>query len=190
MADKQKRIFNLLKPVEPPPTVWDKIYNWILGKARIVILITELLIAVAFVGKVIEDTIAKNKDKEIESIKTELSFYANSKEAQFREIQRKEVQYNLLWTNSSGYYKILKEIYSIIPNTGAEITVKFEGNKVTIFGFDDLEFVKQIEQSLKGSQSFTGVAVNNLNINQKESSQAQGKFVLIANIINPNREMY
>jgi hypothetical protein len=186
----QQRIFNLLKPVQPPPTIWDKIYNWILGRARIIILITELFIAVAFVGKVVEDTIAKNKDKQIESARTELSFFTNSKEPQFRDIQKKETQYNLLWTNASNEYDILKEVYSIIPNAGAEITVRIDDNRLTISGFDDLAFVKTIEQSLKESKSFTAVAVNNLNISQQESSQDQGKFILVATIVKPDRPMY
>ncbi len=182
MAAKQQTIFNLLKPVEAPKTVWDKIYDWILGRARIVILITELFIAVAFVGKVIEDTNAKNMDKQIENLKLELSIYSNDKEPAFREIHRKEGQYNLLWTSSSGYVNVLKEIYSFIPNAGADITVKFDSGKVSILGFDDLTFLQQIEQSLKTSSTFSAVAVNTLSITQQESDKSQGKFVLVATI--------
>ncbi|MBE0573852.1 hypothetical protein IH575_03045, partial [Candidatus Dojkabacteria bacterium] len=111
---EKKRIFNLLKPVQPPPSFWDKFYNWILTRARVVILITELLIVAAFVGKVIVDTQARTKDEEIQNLRAENSFYATEREPIFRDFQRRDVTYQRIWSNSSEYNEVLNEIYSYI----------------------------------------------------------------------------
>jgi len=179
----KQRTFNLLKPVEPPPTIWDKIYSWILVNARIVILITELLIAFTFMGKVIEDTAAKNKDKEIQNDKAELAFYSTDKEPIFRNIQTKNQKYNIIWSNSTSYTNVLKEIYSYITNPGSEITIRITKSKVSIFGYEDLGSLKDLEAAMKSSPTFNSVFVDNLSLQKKEIDTSQGLYVLEA-IIN------
>ncbi len=183
----ESRIFNLLKPIAPPETVWDKIYDWILGRARVVILITELLIVGAFVGKVVVDTTAKNKDNQIYSLQSELAFYTD-KEPVFRDIQKRDTQYVNIWNKSSGYSAILDEIFSYIPNPGAQLTIRFDKGKVSILGYDDLDSLKTLETSLKNSKTFTNASVNTLSLEQKEVLQAKGLYILEATIVNPKRE--
>jgi len=183
-----QRTFNLLKPIELPPTIWDKVYNWILINARVVILITELLIVVAFLGKVIQDTEAKNKDKEITSAKSELAFYAPDREPMYRDIQQRASQYGLIWNNSSSYTNILKEVYSYISNPGTEISIRAEKTKLSVLGYVDLASLRQLETSMKASSTFSSVYVDTLTLDKKEVDQSKGKYVLIAQINNYKRD--
>lgn len=186
MAENTSRIFNLLKPAEEPRSVWDKIYDWVLSRARIVILITELLIAVAFVGKVIEDTGAKEKDKQIALLQSQLTFYS-SKEPVFRDFQKRTSEYNQIWSTSNEYKKILDEVYSYIPNQGAELSIKIEKNNLTVLGYDDLTAVKELETAMKASPTFSSVIIDNLTLEQKEVLQQKGQYVLVATIKNVKR---
>jgi len=182
------RIFNLLKPVQPPPTFWDKTYDWILGKARIVILVTELLIVFAFVAKVIVDTQARAKDEQITSLKNELGFYSAQREPLFRDVQKRDSAYQRLWTNGTSYTEVLNEIYSYVQNPGVQLTVNAEKNRVSILGYDDLSSVQSLETQLKASPTFTSVFVDTLSLEQKEILQSTGQYVLVATLSEYKRE--
>lgn len=184
---EQNRIFNLLKPVQPPPTFWDKTYDWVLGKARVVILVTELLIVFAFVAKVIVDTQARAKDEEIATLKSELGFYATQREPLFRDIQRRDSAYQRLWKNGAHYKEVLDEIYSYIQNPGIQLTVTAEKNRVSILGYDDLSAVQNLETQLKASPSFSSVFVDTLSLEQKEILQSTGQYVLVATLADYKR---
>lgn len=176
----EKRIFNLLKPAEPPSTAWDKVYEWLLGKARIVVLITELIIAVTFVFKVIEDTSAKNKEKEIEQLNGQLAIYAQELEPTFRLIQNKSSDYMSIWTNSSDYTPIINEVFSYITNPSSELSVRVGKNTVSVTGFEDLAALQQLEESMKGSETFTSVGIRDLTLEGDEVTANKGRYILEA----------
>jgi hypothetical protein len=184
---EKNRIFNLLKPVQPPPTFWDKAYDWILGRARVVILITELLIVFAFVAKVIVDTQARAKDEEIATLKGEIGFYASQREPVFRDIQKRDSAYMRVWAITNGYTDILNEVYSYIQTPGLQLTVSAEKNRISIFGYDDLSAVQNLETQLKASPTFSSVFVDTLSLEQKEVLQSTGQYVLVANVADQKR---
>ena len=150
----KQRAFNLLKPLDPPKTVWDKVYDWLLDRARIVILITEILVAIAFFAKVVQDTVAKNMDNQIASLTSELAFYSETLEPEFRLIESKDGAYTTIWNNSSQYADVVQEVYSYISNSASEINLRVEGREITIFGTEDLSSLQTLEAALKSSPSF------------------------------------
>lgn len=184
----KQRAFNLLKPLEPPKTVWDKVYDWLLDRARIIILITEILVAIAFFAKVIQDTIAKNKDNEIASLTSELSFYSTTLEPQFRLIESKDTAYTSLWNSSSQYAAVIQEIYSYISNSASEINLRVDGKEITIFGTEDLASLQTLEAALKSSESFSSVVIKSLSLEQQEILEQKGNYVLSATIKEYTRE--
>lgn len=183
----KKRNFNLLKPVAPPKTVWDKVYDWLLGRARIVILITEILIGIAFFAKVIQDTDAKNKEDLIARLTQELNFYADRLEPEFRVIEAKDISYETLWNNSNKYSEVLTEIYSYIANASSEINIRVDGREVTIFGTEDLSILQTLEANLKSSQTFSSVIIKSLTLEQQEILEQKGDYVLTAIIRDISR---
>jgi hypothetical protein len=180
--------FNLLKPLLPPKTAWDKIYDWVLGRARIVILITIILIALAFIAKVVVDTDAKNKDKSIDTLTTRLQFYATSSEPVFRTFSAKTDNYVKVWNGSSGISSAVTEIYSYIPDQNADITIKVDGDRVSIFGTENLDLLRQLESDLRASETFSSVVFSNLTLDRPNIESEEGEYVVLATIKNAKRE--
>lgn len=184
----KRRAFNLLKPLEPPKTVWDKVYDWILWRARIVILITEILIVFAFFAKVVQDTDAKNKEVEINRLSSELRFYSATLEPRFRAIETKDNTYKTIWNNSTQYSDILSQMYSFISNSSSEVNLRIDGSEVTIFGTENLSTLQNLESQLKASPLFSSVVIKSLTLEQQEILEQKGDYVLSAIIKDLNRE--
>lgn len=176
------RVFNLLSPYQSPPTTWDKIYDWLLGRARIVMLIAEFAVVISFVLKVAVDTEAKNLNEEIETNNFELQQYAATIEPQIRLIQLRAQGYKNLWENSSAYSAILNEIYSYFPNLSANIVVRITGSEVTITGDGNLIDFSRVETQMKNSDTFSEVVVQNINSEGGEVVSGQGSYALVAKI--------
>lgn len=184
----KQRSFNLLTPLQPPKTVWDKVYDWLLGRARIIILITEILVAIAFFAKVIQDTVAKNLDNQIATLTSELSFYSDTLEPKFRLIENKDTAYSTIWNNSTKYSDAVREVYSYISNSASEINVRVDGKEITIFGTEDLGSLQLLEAALKSSPTFSSVVIRSLSLEQQEILEQKGNYVLSATIADFTRE--
>jgi hypothetical protein len=176
----KRRPFNLLKPIQPPKTVWDKVYDWLLGRARIVLLITEILIAASFFAKVIQDTDAKNKEDEIVRLTTQLDFYKDTLEPSFRVLENKDNAYRLIWNNSPKYSDIVKQVYEFIGNTSSHVNLRVEGKEITIFGTEDLSVLQRLEAALKSSDIFSSVVIRSLTLEQQEILEQKGDYILSA----------
>jgi hypothetical protein len=184
MAKSRVQIFNLLKPVELPKTSWDKIYEWLVGKARVVILFVEILIITAFISKVIVDNIGKNKEKEYENLAIEMKFYEQKYESIFRKLQRKDIEYKKLWGGSKAYSAIIEEIFSYIPNPNDQVSVTIDNDRVTIFGYEDLNQLRELEASLKSSNNFSDAFIDRLSLEQQDVVEGAGQYILTA-VIKP-----
>jgi len=180
--------FNLLKPLQSPKTAWDKIYDWIVDKARIVVLITIILIAAAFIAKVVVDTDAKNKNKQIASLTERLSFYTSEVEPRLRLLATKTDVYQRIWNGSSAYADVIKEIYSYVDNPGADLTIKASDGKISIFGTEDLTLLRNLETSLRNSPSFTSVNFGNLVIDGTDLQDSKGEYSVTAVVKNVKRD--
>lgn len=183
----ENRIFNLLKPIVPPTTIWDKIYLWIVSRARIIILIAEVLIVIAFFSKVVIDTQAKNKQRQIDRLIQESNLYAATVEPQFRQLNRQDTDYKKIWNLSSNYSEILEEVYSYIDNPSSEVTIRIDKNKVSIFGTEDLNALSQLESAMESSPTFSTAYIDTLTLEQQEVEQGIGKYILIAVVDDENK---
>ena len=183
-----KRNFNLLKPLKPPSTSWDKIYDWLIGKARVVILCVELIVAVTFMFKVIVDTTAKNKDTEIEKLNEELAFYSIDLEPKFRKLQDKSDAYIRVWNGSNSYTGVIQELISYVDNEDSQVSINVKDSVLVISGYENLDSLKSLESSIKNSPNFNNVTVSNLTLSEREIIEGKGRYSLTASIINSNRE--
>lgn len=179
--------FNLLKPLQPPKTAWDKIYDWIVDKARIVVLITIILIAAAFIAKVVVDTDAKNKNKQIAALTERLSFYTADVEPRLRLIATKTDIYQKIWNKSSAYSAVIKEVYSYVDNPGADLTIKASDGVISIFGTEDLTLLRHLEESLRSSPTFTSVTFGSLSIDGQDLQDSKGEYSVSAVIKETKR---
>jgi hypothetical protein len=183
---KYRRPFNLLEPIKPPTTLWDKIYDWVLWRARVIVLITIILITLIFVGKVIVDTDAKNKMKEIATIESKLDVLEASYEPEFRNLFRREDAYMKLWNASNYYTDIIREINAYV-SSDVRLSIRFQDQKVTVYGTESLDILNQIEIAMKSSSSFKNVFVNSLVVDSGQEGLNQGDYILTAELISFTR---
>jgi len=145
------------------------------------------LIAAAFVAKVVVDTDAKNKNKQIDSLTQRLSFYTAEVEPRLRLLAIKTDSYQKIWNKSSSYSTIIKEIYSYVDNPGADLTIKASDGKVSIFGTEDLTLLRNLEEKLRNSPSFTSVNFGSLSIDGSDVQDAKGEYSVSAVIKDSKR---
>ncbi len=155
-SDK-KRVFNLLKPYKPPLTGWDKVYDWLIGKARVIMIVAEIVVAVTFVTKVVVDTQAAALEDEIRRKDTELKEFEFSTEPALRTMQNKVATYKSLWNTAPAYATILAEADSYVVNQGADFTLGFNEGTFTLAGEDSDTNLGLIELRFKSSELFKEV---------------------------------
>lgn len=179
------KIFNLLKPELPPPTAWDKIYDWLATRARVVVVVCEILVVVCFALKVIVDIQSKDINEALDAKSRDLGSFFGTIEPELRLIQQKSRAYERLWEGSSKYSEVLNEILSYIPNPGVNITISMSGENVTIRGDDELGALQSIESKMKVSSNFTDVQLE-LNTEGNQPDLPVGSYVITALVTNLN----
>lgn len=177
-----QRTFNLLKPLPPPKTLWDKIYDWIVSRARVIVLVVVIAMAIIFVIKVGVDTDGKNKMREIETLQSQLQQFATNDEPRFREIIRKEDNYIKLWNTSPAYASVLAEVYSYISNNLSDIQIRIDGDKVSISGNEGLDQLLSLEVAMRTSETFSDVRFDTLTLSKEDIDKGTGQYIIIATI--------
>ena len=145
--------------------------------------VAEIIVAISFAGKVVVDVQAKNLDDQIETKDFELSQFATSVEPELRTLQQKTLTYTKVWDGASQYAEILKEINGYIPNAGADLNIRINGDQVTIRGDDSLGTLSLIEAAIRNSATFTDVSVSSL-VSDRGDAQDTGVLVLSATVAN------
>lgn len=176
------KIFNLLKPELPPPTAWDKIYDYIATRARIIVLVGEILLVICFVGKVLVDIQAKDINEALDTKSRDLASFFGTIEPELRQLQQKSRSYKSIWEGSSKYNEVLNEILSYIPNPGVNIIISMSGQNVTIKGDNELAILQTIESKMKVSNIFTDVQLE-LNTEGTQPGSPVGSYIITALII-------
>ncbi len=148
--------FNLLREQKEPPTLWEKIYAWTLGTARIIVIIVELIVVGAFVTRIIIDTKAKKIDKEVKLRQATLDGLSES-EFRYREIQDKLSLYTDVWQNSSNYTDVVKILENNLIVNFSDLQVSIDKGKLVIRGEGDINRISDLETAIKSSEMFTNV---------------------------------
>jgi hypothetical protein len=179
-----KKGFNLLKQQAEPPSVWTKIYDWVVGSARIIIIGVEALVIIAFGIRIYVDFQAKELDKEVEVAERIMS-NMGSNELKFRNIQLRTASYETIWTNSINYLPLLQHINDLLPSNAQieDLTIVITKDAITIEGKapkTQENIIKEYENNLKTrSTSLEAVTLERLEDNVDEL-----KFTFRANLIN------
>lgn len=179
------KIFNLLKPELPPPTAWDKIYDWLATRARIVVVICEILVVICFIGKVVVDIQSKDINEALDAKSRDLASFFGTIEPKLRKIQQKSRNYERIWEGSNKYNEVLNEILSYIPNPGINITINMSGETVTIRGDDELSALQTIEAKMKVSPNFKEVQLE-LNTEGNQQGLPVGSYIISALVADLN----
>jgi len=185
-----KKGFNLLKAQAEPPSVWSKMYDWVLGSARIIIIVVEIAVLVAFVFRIIVDLKSKELNKNIEQAESVLNVL-HASELKFREIQAKTSTYKMIWDNTPDYSLLISNINSLLPtNTSIkDLTISISGVDIIISGTASKEKeddIKTLENNLKSNSIYlTGSVLEKL-----QDTNSQLKFTFKAGLVNiPNKRL-
>lgn len=179
-----KKGFNLLKSQAEPPSVWSKLYEWVLGSARVIIILVEIVVLVAFGFKVWVDIQGKELDKSIERSEAIVNAMSTS-EKEFRTIQAKTTAYKAIWDASYDYSKLLANINSLLPITSSikDITVTFDKDQISISGVapkSKESEIRNLEADLKTNSPYLKDTV----LAKLDDTQTQLKFLFTAKIVN------
>lgn len=170
--------FNLLKQQPSPPTTWEKIYLWVLGTARVVIIIVEIIVIAAFVIRIVVDTQGSRIEKEIENREMAISGFEES-EVRYRTIQTRTRNYQNLWENSSNISPIMEELNQLFSGDFADLRVSVERDLLTVRGEATIEKISALEKAVKESDSFRNVETFEVTSEDAQNS-SRGNFGLRA----------
>jgi len=182
-----KQGFNLLRPQIEPPSMWTKVYDYIIGSARLIIIIVELIVVGAFVVRIFTDIESNNLN---EQIKTKEAILASFSEAEQRyvNIQSKSSAYEKIWEESYKYSTLFSEVNSYLPVSAQEYGVRFNEKTVFLNGKAPLREVSEMESKFKQSNTFSRQELDQI---QTEGSNTNvlGTFSFRADIENMDKKV-
>jgi Tfp pilus assembly protein PilN len=185
-----RKIFNLLRPEAPPPSAWDQVYDWLLGRARLVMIVTQVLVGFVFIAKIAVDIQVKALDEQLEAKQAEVQFTYAQVEPKYLDLQEKSLAYVNLWTKSSDYKDILAEVMDLLDDPNGRYNVSISDKDVVISGFGSRSEISIIEAALKSSASLTRVEVSEIKSSAGELLAGTGDFAIRALIKDDfNREI-
>lgn len=182
-----RRIFNLLRPYVGPESAWDKIYNWIVVRARLVMVIVELMLIVVFFFKVFVDIQAGAYNLQIGDNQKRYDPLVKSVYPTANQTQQKASSYMQLWNNASSYAAILNEVSAFVGSSGSEVSIRISKDGLNISGNMSLQQISQVEQKIKGDGDYAAAQVG-VSTEVSESGTT-GDYTLNAVIVDTkNRE--
>ncbi len=183
LPKNRNRIFNLLKPYKPPATAWDKVYDWLVTRARVIMVFAEILVIGSFVGKVVVDIQAKSLDDQIETAQRSLAQFSTTIEPEIRRLQNKSDAYLKIWNASSDYSSVLQEIQGYVENPLSDIVVRISGDTVSVRGGSTVDDLIRIESSMRNSPTFTDVTLPTLTAESGEITAGENQYAFDARIV-------
>ncbi len=155
-----KQIFNLLKPAKPIIPTWDKIYYWLSGTARILILFVEVIIIAGFAYRVIIDRQSNDLKDTINQSEKILNIYTQ-REQTIQTYQSQINEVNKVKASSNSFVNIINQLILQFPDTKtSSVTFSTDGN-FNISAISTKDVATQFEQLLKNSKLTKNVTITN-----------------------------
>ncbi|MEI7578641.1 MAG: hypothetical protein WCJ58_01220 [bacterium] len=186
-----KQGFNLLKQQVEPPTVWNKVYDWIVGTARLVVIVVEVIVVIAFVVRLIIDVQSADLDKKIQAKENQVTLFKESGSVdKYNRIQNKTKAFNDAWTETPIFSKIYAEINSYMPVSGEDININMDQNEISITGKASVKDIGILEVKFKSSSNLQWTEVNKIET-QGSSPDEIADFVITTKLKSPEmRKIY
>lgn len=155
-----KQIFNLLKPAKPIIPTWDKIYYWLSGTIRILILFVEVIIIAGFAYRVIIDRQSNDIKDQVSQDEKILNIY-KSREITYRNYQANLNELTKTVSGANSFINPINQLILQFPKTAvSSISFQSDGS-FTLTATTSKDIVTQFEQLLKNSKITKNVTITN-----------------------------
>ncbi len=178
-----KQGFNFLKPQVEPPSPWSRIYDWVVGTARAILILFEIAVVIALGVRIVVDVQSKNIDEQITTLETIMSQRA-LEEQKYRDLQIKTGAYATIWTTGQIYSELFDLINEYIPPSAVQFNVNLEGDLIRIDGKASNADIKQMENGLKQSNLFKDTKLTILEV-ASDDPNFLSKFSFTSQAQNP-----
>lgn len=169
--------FNLLSDRTSPPDMWDKIYDWVTNVGRVIVIVVEFVVIVAFATRIVVDTQTKGLLEREEQNSQTLEAFRDS-ELRFRDWQSKFDSYRISWNNGSSLANLTAELTNSLPSDIEELTLSISAGAVDVSGVSTPVSLAPYESVLKASTTFEEVVVPNLEASAGGSGEQSLDFTI------------
>lgn len=152
--------FNLLRPARPKLPIWDKIYLWLSGTCRVIIIFVEISVILSLGYRFFIDRNANDLKNQITNELNVLD-YDYPLETKLRKYQSTISLFNSLGEIAPVSVKTMPEIYTLTKGLGKFDFILSEKD-FRISGTASKEQIDLVEKSLKSSATFKSVVVSSL----------------------------
>lgn len=145
---------NLLPQKGFSSTTTGRILAWILSTFRVIVIVTEIIVMIAFLSRFWLD--ARNTDL-TEEINQKKAILINSQafDTEFRDVQNRTQLYSNFLKNRIGFTKHLNLIKNYLPADVVLNTIAFSDNRITIEGYSPNEVsIEQLRVNLESTGEF------------------------------------
>lgn len=175
-----KRSINLLQESAAPPTFWERFYDWVTNSARVIVIITEGLVLIAFGFRFVLDRRLNDIKDSIEEKGSTLKILAEQEDS-IRLLQSKISAYDSLWDSSSYYTAILADVNNYVPSETSELEVSVSDQEgvTTLYIKGELEraLIDELENNFKDSANYRDVTLSTI---ERQSAEDIYEFSLSA----------
>lgn len=169
-AAQNKRI-NLLPQEEFSASILGRILSWALSTFRIIVILTEVVVMLAFLSRFWLDARANDLNDEIRQKSAVISASADF-EKEFRDIQKRLKIFDTVTGNVNIVSQYLEGLITYVPIDVTLSSFQFSGGSLQLRGISASEIgIAQFMANLQNNKIFTNISLSSIGTNPQNNSQ-------------------
>lgn len=141
--------------------MWTKVYDWVIGTARVILIIAIIAVLGAMVVRIILDVQGNQLDEQVRNLES-LMAVRTQEETKYRNLQSRINSYDSVWTNSNLNAPIIDKVIAILPKSATELTITLNEKSLIISGKASNSDIDVMEKALKIDPAFTQAKLSRL----------------------------
>jgi len=154
-----KQTFNLLRPAKVQLTAWDKVYFWISGTCRVIVIFVEIILIGTLVVRFVIDRESNDIRTAVDAEKQQYNLLVEN-ERLIKSIQKVNGIQLAIKGSEVNVKDITEEVNRLITDL-AEYSITFTADTITISVDASKERVDKLELDTKSSSYFRDIIVSN-----------------------------
>jgi len=167
---RKKEEINLLPEKGFESTTTGRILAWILTTFRVIVIVTEIIVMIAFLSRFWLDAQNSDLNEQIQQKQAVLSASLNF-ERQFKLTQKRLNIFNILTSSKEDYPAYMKSVSESVPSDVILTEIILTPKTIELSGFTPNEkSIQQLSANLNSRNNFSGFSVSKINSNLENSS--------------------